>query len=177
MSDYDLTITFSTNALRLLREMPSAAARASGGIARALDKQNELTISYAQRNKLSGPRPTILGVITNRLRSSLRRATAQVSGSTITSGIGSNVEYAAIHEFGFDGNVTVKSYVRKQPSRDLVTGKKQKLVASGLAFVKSFTRHMRMPERSFVRSSINERLPEYNSALSGGVIDALGGAS
>lgn len=173
---YDLSITLSGEALELLRTLPQAGERAGRAIAQTLDLQNELTIGYAQKNKLSGPRPSVLGVITNRLRSSLRRNDATVSDGMVEGAIGTNVEYAAVHEYGFDGEVTVKSFVRKQRSRDLVKGKKQKLVSSGVAYVKSFTRHMRMPERSFIRSSISERLDDYNNALSAAVLDALGGA-
>jgi phage gpG-like protein len=174
---YELKIELSGEALDLLRSLPSASARAGEAMAHALDLQNELTIGYAQKNKLSGPRPGVLGVRTNRLRGSLRRNDATVSGGMIEGSIGTNVEYAAVHEFGFDGDVQVKSFVRNQRSRDLVKGKKQKLVASGLAFVKAFTRHMHMPERSFIRSSISERLDEYSTALSQAILFELGGAA
>jgi phage gpG-like protein len=173
---YELKIELTGEALELLRTLPQAGGRAGRAIARALDLQNELTIGYAQKNKMSGPRPGTLGVISNQLRSHLRRNDATVSDGVVDASIGDNMAYAAVHEFGFDGEVTVKSFVRKQRSRDLVKGKKQKLVSSGVAYVKSFTRHMRMPERSYIRSSISERLGDYNTALSAAVLEALGGA-
>ncbi len=138
--------------------------------------QNELTIGYAQANKLSGPRPGVLGVVTNRLRSSLRRSEAEASGDQVTGAIGSNVAYAAVHEYGFDGEVTVRAFSRRNVRRDLFSVKKHKLSAAGVSYVKSFTRSMHVPERSFIRSSISERIGAYDTALSAAVLDALGGA-
>jgi hypothetical protein len=176
MSDYYLRLELKPEALALLRGLPDAPVRAEQAMARALDLQNELTIGYAQRNKLSGSGPTTLGVRTGLLRRSLHRTDAVVSGPLIAGAIGSNVAYAGVHEYGFDGDVQVKGFVRRNRRQDLFSVKKKKLSANGISFVKAFTRHMHLPERSFVRSSINERLPKYNSALSKAVVAALGGA-
>jgi len=176
MSDYFLQVKLSPEALALLRSLPDAPNRAARAMARELDLQNELTIGYAQRNKLSGSSETTLGVRTGLLRRSLRRSDAVISGSIIGGAIGSNVAYAGVHEFGFDGDVQVKSFVRRNRRGDLFNVKKKKLSANGISFVKAFTRHMHMPERSFVRSSIQARLPIYGRALSKAVVNALGGA-
>jgi phage gpG-like protein len=60
----------------------------------------------AQKNYLSGPRPTRLGVVTNRLRGSLSEGAPdfvfdlQRQQARITVRTGTNVEYAPAHEFG-----------------------------------------------------------------------------
>ena len=83
-----------------------------------IDKQNELSVAHIQRDYLSQQGPMTLGVITNRLRSSIRASSAYPDGSTIRSGIGSNVVYAVPHEFGFDGTVNVKEHTRRNPIGD-----------------------------------------------------------
>jgi phage gpG-like protein len=170
-----LNLELSPEARELLATLPAAPVRAAQGMARELDLQNELTIGYAQREKLSGSGPTTLGVRTGLLRRSLRRTDSIVHGALIDGAIGSNVAYAGVHEFGFDGDVTVRSFTRRNRRRDLFSVKKKKLSAVGVSYVKSFTRHMHMPERSYIRSSINERLPRYNAALSKAIIEALTG--
>lgn len=58
----------------------------------------------AQRNYLSGPRPTRLGVVTNRLRGSLTESSpnfildVQRQAMRVTVTTGTNVEYAEVHE-------------------------------------------------------------------------------
>lgn len=178
MSDFDLKIELTPEALALLAAYPEKTRIAAEKMAEALDHQNELTISLAQSEKLSASGPDTLGVRTGLLRRSLRRSDATVSADEITGAIGTNVKYAGVHEFGFDGDVSVQPFTRRQRSRDILGGKSHKKVLSaGIAFVKGFTRHMRMPERSFIRSSISERLEQYGEGLSSAILEALGGAA
>jgi len=174
MSNDFLQIELSDEAKALLNDLPNATARASRNIAKALDLLNEGTISEAQRNKMSGPGPTTLGVRTGLLRRSLRRTNATISDTFIDGAIGENVAYAAAHEFGFDGDVEVHPFVRRQRSRDAL-GKRKKVIATGIAFVKGFTRHMHLPERSFIRSTIADRLDIYKEDLSEAIVAGLGG--
>lgn len=86
--------------------------------------------------------------------------TPQVTDDGIT--FGSNLPYAAIHQFGFDGNQSVRAHRRKVESRSQFgkeeriskrTGKKYQArvkTLQGTAQVKSFSRHMRMPARPFI---------------------------
>lgn len=62
--------------------------------------------------------------------------------------IGTNVKYAAIHQYGFAGSVNVKSHSRKVKSRDVK--EKKKIIAKGIGFVSSHTRRMNMPARPFL---------------------------
>lgn len=65
----------------------------------------------AQREYLRGPRPTRLDVKTGRLRNSLWVKIGE-SATTAQGILGSNVKYAAFHEFGFTGTVNVKAHKR-----------------------------------------------------------------
>ena len=50
---------------------------------------------------LSGPRPHKLGVVTGRLRSSVK-GTAEIKGSNTIGHLGTNVVYAPAHELGYE---------------------------------------------------------------------------
>jgi len=88
-------------------------------LARAIDRENQFTVGYIQRNKLSLRGPTTLGVVTNRLRSSIRASKARWSGTEIESSIGSNLVYAGIHEFG---GTTKPHIIEAKPGHALAFG-------------------------------------------------------
>ncbi len=85
-------------------------------------------------------------------RSTLRTdgiGTPEVSGK-----VGTNVSYARMHEFGFDGVVTVKEHLRMQTmafGRSIIPRK---------VTVKAHEMHLHLPERSFLRSALAEMRPE-----------------
>ena len=183
-----VVIELSPQAAALLRAAPQWPQAMARAIAAGMDRENELTIGHAQRLKLSQRGPTTLGVVTNRLRSSLNRSPAEVSGNSVTSTIGSNVSYARAHEFGFDGNVTVRAHTRrvfsyggtgtktfKQLTRDgrIVTKTRKPKATTGTVQVRSFQRHLVVKQRSFIRSSLIERAPDYGRTLSRGIVSAF----
>ncbi len=59
-----------------------------------------LLVSWSKDKRLSGPRPEFLDVRSGRLRSSITFTPTVKEGNVYSSRIGTNVEYAAIHEFG-----------------------------------------------------------------------------
>lgn len=163
-----LTITIKSNAaavLQKLREFPAAMAQ---GIARALDRRNELTVGQIQARKLSQRGPTTLGVVTNRLRSSIRPALAQVAGpSRIVSAIGSNVKYAGAHEYGFDGTVQVPAHSRKVTQ---VFGRVLKTPTTADVRAHSAKRHI--PARAFISSTVEEESGKYSADISAAILRA-----
>lgn len=75
--------------------------------------------------------------------------TYEISPPTVT--VGTNVDYAPILHFGFDGYVTVKAHVRKQKSRNTRASKRKgRGKSSGVAFVKEHQRHMKIVARPFL---------------------------
>lgn len=184
-----LQINLSPKARALLAAAPAWPIALRSEIAKAMDKQNELTTGYIQRHKLSrrapmmGPKTT-LGVVTNRLRLSARPTKAVVTADTILSSIGTNVKYGGVHEDGFSGTVKVRAFTRRQHTNDIVRGSsdrrgfaarqaKERLSASGIARVKAHTRRVHIPARHMFRSGIEERLPRYSSAISRAVVQVL----
>lgn len=70
------------------------------------------TVSVAQREYLSGPRPDKLDVRSTRLRNSISSSAKIVGTTNVIGRIGSNVKYAAFHEFGFHGKISVGAHTR-----------------------------------------------------------------
>jgi phage gpG-like protein len=117
--------------------------------------------NYIKTQKLSGQ---VLNVVTGRLRRSIfSRVTDtgnSVEGSVSSSG---DVKYAAIHEFGFNGEERVRAHTRqiKEAFGRAITPK--------TVHVREFTREMHMPERSFIRSAFRD----LKSMLQDGVREAI----
>ena len=105
--------------------------------------------------KLSGD---VLRVRTGRLRRSIHPEwdfRQGYSGATV----GTNVEYAAIHEYGFSGSVQVKSFQRE------MTKAFGKPISPTQVTVRAHTRNINMPERSFLRSTLREMNSEIVEGL------------
>jgi phage gpG-like protein len=119
---------------------------------------------WVKSQKLSG---SVLHVRTGNLRQSINQEVAQ-SGTKTTAIVGTNVEYAGAHEYGFDGLVTVKAHVRRSKALMSLAEYKVKTktgfriarsrsnIRDGDIKVNGFMRHMRMPERSFLRSTLSQ---------------------
>ncbi len=179
MNAFEITIPTNIGpAIDGLKKWPAEA------ICKALDQQNELTVGHIQLTKLSKRGPKTLGVVTNRLRQSLRPSKAVASGTDVVSSIGTNVWYAGVHEFGYHGTVNVRQFTRHNPHGDVFrvgsetakrkdvvkaksfnTSAKVKKVASGFSVVKAHARKMNMPERAMIRTGIQERQANYAAAL------------
>ena len=105
--------------------------------------------------KLSGD---VLRVRTGRLRRSIHPEwdfKQGYSGATV----GTNVEYAGIHEYGFSGSVLVKSFQRE------MTKAFGKPISPTQVTVRAHTRNINMPERSFLRSTLREMNSEITDSL------------
>jgi phage gpG-like protein len=176
-----LQIPISSNAEEVLRQLQAFPLRMLEGMARAMDKENELTVGHIQANYLSGPRPTKLGVRSNRLRSSIRPSKAVIEGNQVQSTIGTNVKYAGVHEYGFLDFVTVRAHQRNvfrshetggvvimdaRTGRLSKSAKKRISLLQGRATVRSHLRFMRMPARPFLEPGVNDRYLNYGQAIS-----------
>jgi len=165
--------------LARIRQLPQRALR---GIARGLDQANQITIGVIQKEFLSYPKngpttPEGLRVITNRLRGSIRASKAVISGDTVQASIGSNVKYAAVHEFGFNGTVMVGGHVRKRRVlKEFLTktGKTtQRKVRVGDSIVAPHQRKMNLPARAPVRRGIIRNMDATKEIVSAAVIKEL----
>ena len=186
----NLKIELSPEAQKFAEGLPTRPGRALSAVAKALDQANELAKANIENKHLTGQGPFPvsehkLGTVSNRLRKSMWASPALVQGNKVTSAIGSNVVYAAIHEFGG----TIQRKARAGTVR-LRTDKDGNLIRqSGNPHLAIFARgsHKRvkevaykaeayeieMPERSPVRTGIAEMQPTYQKLISAAVIKAL----
>jgi hypothetical protein len=193
-----ITIGLNEKATALVTKLGGFPLAMREAIIRTADRQNELTVGGIKRNRATGKGPFPvsegrLGVVSGRYRQSIRRTPAVFENGAVVSTIGSNVKYAGAHEFGFDGVVNVKSFIRRNPRADLykikgflltgaqldaVTASRERQrhrrarVASGLSMVKASSRRMKIPARAPIRYGISDRRSRYSTALSSAVINA-----
>lgn len=148
---FNLTLVGDRELVGRLQAMPATVARALYGKVQfyAIKLQG-----YIITNKLSGQ---VLNKRSGDLKASIQQkveaSALAVYGIVYSSG---DVKYAAIHEFGFEGDVEVK-----QHTRTMVFGKEAALPFS----VGPYTMHMKMPERSYMRSSLTDMREEISTGL------------
>jgi len=97
-------------------------------------------------NKLSGQ---VLHVKTGNLRRSIHTNPVNINGSNISATVGTNSEYAAIHEYG---GVTSPHEIVPRNHEAL------KFMVDGKVLIRKRVMHpgSRIPERSFLRSTLKE---------------------
>lgn len=106
-------------AIESARRLPAAVAAAmQTGLANGL----LIASGIAQHEYLSGPRPTRLDKVSGRLLGSIATLVQPESNGRIVGRIGSNVKYAAFHEFGFHGTINVRAHQRVIRAFNLKTG-------------------------------------------------------
>lgn len=118
---------------------------------------------YVKAEKLSGQ------VLKNRTGTLRRKINGRVTeeAGTLTGSVGVKLAYAAAHEYGFDGAEQVRAHLRtiKQAfGREIAVKQVQ---------VRSFERHVHIPERSFLRSSLRELRPQIMAELDAAVTGGL----
>ena len=139
-----------------LRQMPEAARQ---GVARAVAQLGIDLQNNVQQNKLSGE---VLRVRSGTLRQSIMLQTDQ-SGTAATATVWSNVDYAAAQEYGFSGTVSIRATLRQ------IKEAFGRPIAAKTVSVRPYGRRMDLPERSFLRSALDDMTPD----ISAGIEDAL----
>lgn len=143
-----------------------------------------LMVQKLTKEKLSDQ---VLHVRTGRLRRSINVRQME-DAAEVKATIGTNVSYAAVHEFGFTGTVNVKGHLRHATITAKVRGiakfdaktmtlKKGRLKTVKLrgaeSQVMAHTRKVNVPERSFLRSALNQMRPEIKIEFQHAVQRAL----
>jgi hypothetical protein len=117
-----VTTTENSRFSKLLDELAAGGfpVKAMPLLARGIERVGLEVVGLAVKGRFTGQGPfpvsqNKLGVVTGRLRRSIRSTKAQVNLRTgqISISFGSNVAYFAIHEFGFHGDVQVKAHTRR----------------------------------------------------------------
>jgi hypothetical protein len=162
-------IKLTDESKRMLASLSDLRQKILRSIADATDLQHQATIGHIQEKRMSAdkfnpPRPPSEGVLrtlTNRLRGSLRASKATISESGVTSAIWTNVKYAGPNEFG------------SKPHKILPKkGKALKFEFNGNTLYRRSVNHPGTPARAPIRRGIEDRLPQYEKALSRAVVEA-----
>jgi len=146
-----------------LLRLSSMNVRLRDAIRRTVTRQATALTRYVKQSKLSGQ---VLKNRTTPLRNSVNYRISETADQ-VTASVGTNVKYAAAHEYGFDDTVTVRAHVRSVNSRNIrgtIDGKRKK-TGQGIGYVSEHERHMHLPERSFLRSSLLENSASIRDQL------------
>lgn len=130
-------------------------------IAYTMRLQNEGTVAHIVDTKLTNAGPTFLNArpSRSRLRGSVRATSPRVSGVDVTSSIGTNVKYAAVHEYG-----CAPYTIRARNGKALRWGN-----ATGVHFART-VRHPGFPARRMFETGIEDRADAYGEALSATIL-------
>jgi len=188
-----LKIELTPQAQKLVASMQTLPGRVMDAIRLGMDQANQIALGKIKSEHLTGQGPFPveehkLGRITGRLRGSVYASGAQqTSGSQVDSAIGSNVIYAAIHEFG--GVIHHPARQAKVRHKTDARGNLVKQLSNEklLVFAKAGAKRARettveipahdttMPERAPIRTGIAESAPAYTRNISRQILAAWKG--
>jgi len=150
-----------TEVMIRLEEMPGAIRRS---IAAAVYGQAVRVQKIVKEDKLQGG---VLNKRTGRLRDSIHIETDNTAGAVVAR-VGTDVEYAAYHEYGFSGTEQVREHLRtitEAFGRPLETPRD--------VLVRAHSRNVEYPAHSFLRSTLEEEAPTILAAFQAAVEQAL----
>ena len=139
------------NALEYLRQFPQTA---HANLLKIMNRIGFDLTGYIQQNKLQGQ---VLNHRTGWLSSHVHPEVQDLGNAArVTVGVdGKAVPYAAIHEYGFKGTERVRAHQR------IISVCFGRQIDPVTVTVGEFTRTINMPERSYLRSSLKERIGTY----------------
>jgi phage gpG-like protein len=175
-----IEIALTAEGQRAMAGIAAFPDRLLPAIARGVDMGLELALgqTIARRFTGKGPFPVSdkrLGVVSGRLRMSLRRSPAQVQGDVVRAAIGTNVKYFGVHEFGFEGSVQVKAHNRTrtkagEPVRD-ARGRLKKTRIETTHPVKAHSRRMKVPAREPLRTGLKDQRRAIGERISAAMVE------
>lgn len=115
-----------------------------------------LKVLVTSKEKLSG---SVLNVRTGTLRRSISMKIQESKGS-ITATVGTTLRYGAVHEYGYSGPQQVGEHMRK-----VSQAFGRPLTKPTLAKVRAHVRQVKFPERSFLRTSLEENAQEIQITI------------
>jgi len=136
-------------------------------VGRGMKVGGQLIVGQVSKDRLTGQGPFPvsehrLGVVTGRLRQAFRVEGPTTQGNEVTMLFGDPVEYAAIHEWGFVGQVTVKAHQRE--------------AKKGPISVREHQRKMNVPARAPITTGVAENLQMFGEAIADEVAEMMKGA-
>ena len=146
--------------LERLRALPDAI---NSGLLRGITQLGIELQRHVQEDKLSGQ---VLRSRTRSLKSSIDLRVDQ-SSAAITASIFTDSRYAGVQEYGFAGTVSVRASLRR------IREAFGRPITEKTISVRAYDRRMDLPERSFLRSALEDMAPairdEVEAVLAAGV--------
>jgi hypothetical protein len=146
--------------LERLRALPDAV---HSSLVRALTRLGIELQRDVQQDKLSGQ---VLRSCTGSLRSSIGLRVDQSSGG-IAASVFSGSRYAGVNEYGFAGTVSVRASLRR------ITKAFGRPIAEKTIDVRAYDRRMDLPERSFLRSALEDMEPAIRQEVQAALSEAV----
>lgn len=168
--------------LELLKARRSVA-QIREALLRGVEEGNTMLVGLIQKERLTGQGPfpvpmKRLGVVTGRLRRTLRFARATFDNGVLRTAVGSNVKYFGRHEFGGSGQservgpAKVKAHVRNN-----LFGRRQRVEIPAHTR-KAYLRKDTMPKREPVQAGLREHATRiYGITLERALVRALEGGT
>jgi hypothetical protein len=147
-------------ALAWLRANPDAIA---SGLARAITKLGIDLQRTIHEDELSGQ---ILAARSGSLKSSIDLQIDQ-SADAVAVTVSSDSAYAHAHEYGFSGTVDVRASLRR------ITEAFGRPISEKTVSVRAYHRRMDLPERSFMRSALEDMDPAIRDEVEAALLEAL----
>jgi len=152
------------------REVIARFAAMPEGVRQAL--KNKVTVlAYKLQAKVVSEK--LSGQVLNRVTGKLARSIHNViddEGLKVTGKVASSgdVKYAARHEFGFTGTESIKAH-----TRTITQAFGEQLSEAKQVAVRAYSRQAKTPERSFLRSSLDDMREEIIKGLTDAVQKAI----
>ena len=147
-------------ALERLRALPEAV---NSRLLRVITQLGIELQRGVQQHKLSGQ---VLTSRTGSLRSSIDLRVDQ-NGSAYTANVFTESRYAGVQEYGFTGTVSVRASLRR------IREAFGRPIAEKTISVKAYDRRMDLPERSFLRSALEDMTPAIRDGVAAALADAV----
>ena len=138
--------------LARLRAMPDTI---NSGLVRAITKLAMDLQRKVQQGELSGQ---VLAARSGSLRSSIDLRVDQSAGS-VAATVFTDSAYARAHEYGFEGTVNVRAGLRR------ITQAFGRPLSGKMISIRAHSRGMDLPERSFLRSALEDMTPAIRSEV------------
>jgi phage gpG-like protein len=149
---------------RILARLHAMAGEANSGVVRAISRLAIDLQRKVQQDELTGE---VLSARSGSLKSSIDLRVDQ-STSTVTATVFSDSRYARVHEFGFAGTVNVKASLRT------ITKVFGLPIPPKMINVRAHSRKMDLPERSFLRTALEDMAPAIKDEVGAALRETLG---
>ena len=146
--------------LERLRALPGAI---NSGLLRGIAQLGIELQRHVQQDKLSGQ---VLRSRTGSLRSSVSLQVDQ-SGGAVTASVFTDSRYAGAQEYGFAGTVSVRASLRR------IREAFGRPIAEKAISVRAYDRRMDLPERSFLRSALEDMGPAVREEVQAALTEAV----